>query len=148
MAAVAAMYVPAAGINSPPSRSRYYRMIPDAIGQHYLIDLHGISAALACDAQWIERILLQAAQLANATVLQQHFHSFGTGQGVTGVLLLSESHISIHTWPEHHLAAIDIFMCGKHQAEAAIQHIRQAVTHQRADIQVIRRGQPPATARM
>lgn len=116
-------------------------MIPEAIGQHYLIDLHGIPAQPACDIQLIERTLLQAAQLAKATVLQQHFHSFGVGQGVTGVLLLSESHISIHTWPEHQLAAIDIFMCGKHQAEAAIRYIQQNLPHQQANIQVISRGQ-------
>lgn len=112
-----------------------------AIGQHYLIDLHGMPAQPACDIQLIEQTLLQAARLANATVLQQHFHAFGVGQGVTGVLLLSESHISIHTWPEHQLAAIDIFMCGQHQAEAAIQHIRDSLPHSRADIQRIHRGQ-------
>ena len=116
-------------------------MIPEAIGQHYLIDLHGIPAQPACDIQLIEQTLLQAARLANATVLQQHFHSFGSGQGVTGVLLLSESHISIHTWPEHQLATIDIFMCGRHQAEAAIHHIQQILPHDSASIQMIGRGQ-------
>lgn len=111
------------------------------IGQHYLIDLHGIPAQPACDIQLIEQTLLQAAQLAKATVLQQHFHSFGTGQGITGVLLLSESHISIHTWPEHQLASIDIFMCGQHQAQAAIQHIQASLPHSTASIQMIARGE-------
>jgi S-adenosylmethionine decarboxylase len=111
------------------------------IGQHYLIDLHGIPAQPACDIQLIEQTLLQAAQLAKATVLQQHFHSFGAGQGVTGVLLLSESHISIHTWPEHQLASIDIFMCGQHQAQAAIQHIQASLPHSTASIQMIARGE-------
>ena len=52
------------------------------------------------------------ARDAGATVLHGHFQSFGPGQGVSGVLVLAESHISIHTWPDRRFAAIDIFMCG------------------------------------
>jgi len=57
-------------------------------------------------------------------VLDVRLHHFGEGHGVTGVVLLAESHISIHTWPEHALAAVDIFVCGPHaSAEAALGEI-------------------------
>lgn len=112
------------------------------VGTHSLIDLYGISVELACDVARIQQILLQAAQVANATVLQHHLHSFGEHQGVTGVLLLSESHMSIHTWPEYQFAAIDIFMCGEHRMEAAVHYLKTAFNPQSAVIHTQQRGQP------
>ena len=79
-------------------------------GKHLLIDLY--QASHLSDLKVIEQALWEAAQACNAKVLQQNFHSFGEEQGITGMLLLAESHISIHTWPESHFAAVDIFMCG------------------------------------
>lgn len=114
--------------------------LENSIGTHSLIDLYGISVELACDVARIQHILLQAAQVANATVLQHHFHSFGEHQGVTGVLLLSESHMSIHTWPEHQLAAIDIFMCGEHQIEAALNYLQDVFAAERVTIHSHQRG--------
>jgi len=92
-------------------------------GKHLLLDLDGADVAGLLDASGIEALLREAALLAGATVIHGHFHHFGTGMGVTGVLLLRESHISIHTWPEHAYAAVDIFMCGDAQPEIAARHI-------------------------
>ena len=79
-------------------------------GMHLLVDLWG--ASNLCDPHHIDRALRQAAEAAGATILHGHFHHFSPNGGVSGVLVLAESHISIHTWPERDFAAIDIFMCG------------------------------------
>ena len=79
-------------------------------GSHLLLDLWG--AHNLTDPALIDRALRDAAEAASATILHSHFHHFGPDGGVSGVLVLAESHISIHTWPERDFAAIDIFMCG------------------------------------
>jgi S-adenosylmethionine decarboxylase len=79
-------------------------------GMHLLVDLWG--ARELTDPAAIDQALRAAAEAANATILHSHFHHFGPDGGVSGVLVLAESHISIHTWPERAFAAIDIFMCG------------------------------------
>lgn len=79
-------------------------------GMHLLLDLWG--ARNLTDPTSIDRALRAAAEAAGATILHGHFHHFGPDGGVSGVLVLAESHISIHTWPERDFAAFDIFMCG------------------------------------
>ncbi len=64
------------------------------------------------DPELIEKSLRDAAEAAGATILHGHFHHFTPNGGVSGVLVLAESHISIHTWPERSFAAVDVFMCG------------------------------------
>ena len=70
-----------------------------AMGQHCLFDAYGIDCQWARDAKQIEALLTRVALAADATILGSHFHTFGGEGGVTGVLLLAESHLSIHTWP-------------------------------------------------
>ena len=79
-------------------------------GMHLLVDLWG--ARNLTDPATIDRALSEAAEAAGATILHSHFHHFGPDGGVSGVVVLAESHISIHTWPERDFAAVDIFMCG------------------------------------
>jgi S-adenosylmethionine decarboxylase proenzyme len=69
-----------------------------------------------------------------------HFHAFGSDQGVTGVVLLAESHISIHTWPEFGFVATDIFMCGKADPERALEVIRKALKPTSCTLQTVGRG--------
>ncbi|XZG70103.1 adenosylmethionine decarboxylase [Chitinibacteraceae bacterium HSL-7] len=90
------------------------------LGQHLIADLSGCTPDVLADPLVVEALLRRAAHLGQATVLHGHFHHFGDGLGVTGVLLLMESHISIHTWPEHGFAAVDLFMCGAANADAAL----------------------------
>ena len=92
-------------------------------GRHLLVDLHGVAAGRLSDPAAIEALLREAARAAGSTPVGAHFHAFGPGLGVTGVLLLQESHISIHTWPEHGFAAVDVFMCGSAQPERAVEVI-------------------------
>ncbi|WP_201799812.1 adenosylmethionine decarboxylase [Andreprevotia sp. IGB-42] len=115
----------------------------DAIGRHLLLDVHGVAAALLTDAAVLEHMLRAAAQTAGATALFAHFHAFGVGQGVTGVLLLMESHISIHTWPEHGYAALDIFMCGHAQPQRAVDALLAALAPQTHTLRDVARGSLP-----
>ena len=80
-------------------------------GMHLLVDLWG--AQDLADPAHIDRALRDAALAAGATILHSHFHHFSPNGGVSGVVVLAESHISIHTWPERAFAAVDIFMCGE-----------------------------------
>ncbi|WP_028456445.1 adenosylmethionine decarboxylase [Chitinilyticum litopenaei] len=121
--------------------------MPEALGRHLLADFHGCDAALLADPQRITTALLAAARAGGATILQQHFHHFGAGQGVTGVLLLMESHISIHTWPEHGYAAIDLFMCGHAESEAALRSLQESLQPGVQDVQRILRGAVMADAK-
>ncbi len=81
-----------------------------ATGLHLIADLGGGSGL--GDLALVEAALRAAAAAAHAHVLGVHLHHFGTGMGITGVALLAESHISIHTWPETGSAAVDLFVCG------------------------------------
>jgi S-adenosylmethionine decarboxylase len=81
------------------------------IGTHFVLELWGVDAATLDDAAALERALRDASAAARLTVLETAIHRFEP-QGVTGLLLLSESHISVHTWPELGYAAVDLFSCG------------------------------------
>jgi S-adenosylmethionine decarboxylase len=107
-------------------------------GKHLLLDLY--QATHLSDKHVIEKALLEAADVCNAKVLQKNFHSFGEEQGITGMLLLAESHISIHTWPESHFAAVDIFMCGNCDPELAIAPIKKYLRPKSIDVREFARG--------
>jgi len=96
-----------------PEAQKDYFVEKDGVkfaGTHLLLDLWG--ATNLTDPARIDRALRDSAEAAGATILHSHFHHFGPDGGVSGVLVLAESHISIHTWPERDFAAVDIFMCG------------------------------------
>jgi len=113
--------------------------VPPYDGRHLLADLHGCSGL--DDTDLIEQMLRDAAQAAGATLLDIRLHRFGPGQGVTGVALLAESHISIHSWPEHGYAALDIFMCGRsHDLEAALGVVAQALAPESVVRRMVERG--------
>jgi S-adenosylmethionine decarboxylase len=108
-------------------------------GRHLLADLHGCAGL--DDIALIERALRAAAAAADATLLDLRLHGFGPGRGVTGVALLAESHISIHSWPEHGYAALDFFLCGRrHDVEAALGAMVEALSPERVSRRTIERG--------
>lgn len=109
-------------------------------GLHLLADFHGIDADRLVSCEAIDALLRAGAAAAGATILHSHFHSFGPQQGVTGVLLLAESHISIHTWPECGFAAADIFMCGDAAPQVALDVIERALAPASRVVQTIARG--------
>jgi S-adenosylmethionine decarboxylase len=107
-------------------------------GMHLLVDLWG--ASNLCDPDHIDRALRAAADAAGATILHGHFHHFSPNGGVSGVLVLAESHISIHTWPERDFAAIDIFMCGACNPYDGIPALKAAFQPQTVNLDEQRRG--------
>ena len=110
-------------------------------GQHWIVEFYG--ARELNDVKTIRRVLKNAAVLSGATLLKIQLHHFGAGGGVTGVALLAESHISIHTWPERAYAAIDIFMCGsKCSPHAALESLRSELRPKRAKIRRLVRRMP------
>ncbi len=107
-------------------------------GTHLLVDLWG--ATNLDDPSLIDRALRHGAVIAGATILHSHFHHFTPNGGVSGVVVLAESHISIHTWPERDFAAIDIFMCGSCDPHKAIPVLQAAFHPERVDVDEQRRG--------
>jgi S-adenosylmethionine decarboxylase len=107
-------------------------------GMHLLVDLWG--ANNLTDPATIDDALREAAEAAGATILHSHFHHFGPDGGVSGVLVLAESHISIHTWPERDFAAIDIFMCGACDPYQSLPVLRTAFAPASMQLGEQRRG--------
>lgn len=109
-------------------------------GEHLLADFYGVLVSRLRDGHALELLLRRAASLAGARVLSSHFHRFGEAGGVTGVVILAESHISIHTWPESGFAAIDIFMCGSARPAKALEQLRLMLEPARQSVHAMRRG--------
>jgi S-adenosylmethionine decarboxylase len=107
-------------------------------GVHLIVDLHGAKGL--DDIDLVEATLRQCVVAAQATLLHIHVHHFQPN-GVSGVAVLAESHISIHTWPEAGYAALDVFMCGKANPDACIPVLRHAFRADRVEVNEILRGQ-------
>ncbi len=111
------------------------------IGTHLLIELYGCNGDILRDVQLIREILINSAKLGRATILTDYFHKFGYEGGVTGIICISESHISIHTWPEYGYAALDIFTCSPKMDPELIQDkIVEVLKPKRMVIKKINRG--------
>lgn len=106
-------------------------------GRHVIIECFG--SGLAQDKASLESLLRNAAAAGGAQVLSCHMHNFGNDGGITGVLLLAESHITVHTWPERNYAAFDIFMCGNCDADAAAAVISRSCPNETIEIKAIDR---------
>ncbi|MFC1967581.1 adenosylmethionine decarboxylase [Chloroflexota bacterium] len=83
----------------------------NTLGRHLLLDLKDCDRELLNDVEFLKGALVTAAEECGATVLSVNFNTFNP-QGVSGVVIIAESHISVHTWPEYGYAAVDIFTCG------------------------------------
>lgn len=92
-------------------------------GTHLILDLWDAKHLDELDT--MEKALRQAVTVSGATLLHIHLHHFTSGGGISGVAILAESHISVHTWPERDFAAFDIFMCGDAKPEMSIPVLKQ-----------------------
>jgi len=108
-------------------------------GQHLLVEFIDCDRLILDDMSRIRELLIEAASLAKTVVVATVFHPF-TPSGVTGVVVLEESHLSIHTWPEHGYAAVDFFTCGNGQPECARKFLDQALRAQRSESILVKRG--------
>jgi len=107
-------------------------------GDHLLVEMW--DADHLANADVIQSALERAARAAGATVLHSYYHPFGEGMGVSGVTILAESHISIHTWPERGYAAIDVFMCGDCDPNLTLPVLQDAFSPSRIETQQFQRG--------
>lgn len=113
------------------------------LGYHTLIELYGCNSKKINDTQLVESTLLKAAQIANLSVVNTTIHHFNP-IGVSGVIVIKESHIAIHTWPEHNYVALDFFTCNSsYELTEAIEHIKCAFEAQKMEQKDIERGLIP-----
>ncbi len=107
-------------------------------GMHLIIDLWG--ASNLDQPELIDQTLCDGARAAGATILHHHFHHFEPNGGVSGVVVLAESHISIHSWPERNFAALDVFMCGTCDPYKLIPFLKAAFSPSHIQVNEQKRG--------
>ena len=108
-------------------------------GTHLIADFWG--AKNLDNLELMERALREAVEKAKATLLHIHLHHFTPNGGISGVAVLAESHISVHSWPEREYAAFDVFMCGDSMPEKAVEVLKAAFTPERVELETILRGE-------
>jgi S-adenosylmethionine decarboxylase len=112
----------------------------DALGTHLLLDLKDCDKEVLNDLNFLKESLYAAATEAGATVLGESFHHFHP-QGVSGVVIITESHLFIHTWPEYSYAAVDIFTCGdSSKPRKAAQFLIERLCSKNPSIMELQRG--------
>ena len=115
------------------------------LGRQTMLELYGCKTDLLNDVSFIEKVMVEAANRANATMVQQYFHQFSP-HGVSGTIVIEESHINIHTWPEYDFAAIDIFTCNlEMDVQAACDYLKEILeakkevvsSHDRGNLEIV-----------
>ncbi len=109
------------------------------LGIHYLAEFFDCDRDKIDDAAFIEQIMIDATKLSGATMIRPFFHQFSP-QGVSGIIVIAESHFAIHTWPEHGYTAVDLFSCSDFDYKAALNHIRITIGAQYHTVAQVRRG--------
>ncbi len=111
------------------------------LGKHIIVELHGVKPEFLNDPNFLKRVLINAAVKAGATVIGDIFHKFSP-YGVTGVVAVKESHISIHTWPEFGYAALDVFTCRNIDPMVALKFILDELKPEYHIVVQMSRGDP------
>ena len=115
-----------------------------SLGRHILAELGDCNAVRLADLSLVETSMLEAARISGATIVTYSFHHFAEqdgGQGVSGAVIIAESHLAIHTWPEHQFAAVDFFTCGQGvDARKALNHLKEAFQAQTEELLELERG--------
>lgn len=119
-----------------------YGLVVEPRARHLLVELTGCDAGWLNDIAHIRALLRRAVAAAGATPVAEVFHPFAP-QGVTGVVVLEESHLSIHTWPETGYAALDFYTCGSGALQPAVEILAQGLGASRSEILHVERGRAP-----
>jgi len=110
------------------------------VGRHLLVELYECDSRILNSLEYIREALLKAAVASNSTIINHFFHKFKP-QGISGYVLVAESHISIHTWPEYGYAAVDVFTCGEHTDPwRGLEVLRKALKAKRFNVVEVTRG--------
>ena len=111
-----------------------------SLGYHLILELEGCPSSALDDRETVSRVMTQAVEASGATLIQPFFHQFAP-QGVSGVVIISESHFSIHTWPEYGYAAVDIFTCGDQiDMDVAVETLRRGLGAEAIQKMLLTRG--------
>jgi S-adenosylmethionine decarboxylase len=112
----------------------------DALGKHVIAELYGCDSEIINNQELIEDFMLEAVELSGATIVQPVFHKFSP-HGVSGMVVVSESHFAIHTWPEYGYCALDIFTCGDLiNNQIALDHLKQKFRSTNISVVEMKRG--------
>lgn len=112
----------------------------NTLGHQLMVEYHGCAPELLNDVEHVRRSMVQAAKATGATVVGELFHHFSP-HGVSGVVVIAESHLAIHTWPEYGYAAVDLFTCGDSiDPYRGFAVLKGALDAERSDIEEIYRG--------
>ena len=115
------------------------------LGKHLIVELSDCDRAILDDASAMEQHLCEAARISGATIVRSVFHRYNP-QGVSGVVVIAESHVSLHTWPEYGYAAVDFFTCGDRvDPYKAHDYLKEKLCAQSSDIRELKRGIPSPT---
>ena len=113
-----------------------------ALSQHTLLEFYDCDPARLKRAREVKKLLCESVLQGGGTIVKTVFHNFNP-YGVSGVVVITESHVTIHTWPEHAYAAVDIFSCGKKLDHRAIRvELKRALCSRRVRGKTLRRGLP------
>lgn len=116
-----------------------------SLGLHILMEFYDCSAEVLNNSAELEKLMNEAATKAKATIIKSVFHEFSP-QGVTGVVVVAESHLAIHTWPEHNYAAVDFFTCNNAMDyNTAMQHLIAGLRSLRTEQKLVERGEALTT---
>ena len=111
-----------------------------SLGSQLIVDLYDCDCERFDDLEWVENVMVEAAARARATIIDVVFHKFNP-IGISGAVIISESHLAIHTWPEYRYAAIDVFTCGEIlDSEGAISYLAKQFCAGQRSVVKVRRG--------
>lgn len=114
---------------------------PGGLGHQAVVDFYDCATGRLDDIDWVRDTLIRAALAANATIVQTCFHKFSPW-GISGVLVIAESHIAVHIWPENRYAAIDMFTCGTSvDYDRAVRELAVAFGAKRQVMRTFTRGE-------
>ncbi|MFN3604828.1 MAG: adenosylmethionine decarboxylase [Leptonema sp. (in: bacteria)] len=112
----------------------------DPLGIHYIIEMYGCEPQKLDNLETIKQALNISAEIAGATIISSKFHKFSP-QGVSGVVVIAESHLSIHTWPELGYAALDLYTCNlKMNISKAVKFLKKTFNPEEVIIKYLERG--------